>query len=188
LVSFQYPACSLGCIPCACAIFIIAGLGNLICPRSLHMPHRQVLPQCGHPHGSGAGVRTRVARATKRPRGGVARSDLPADHLRLRQSVAAESTQARIYCPALRLTNIARKGRTDACLACARRCHLCLHALPQGPLGRCGRLGAGSRVHATVEDSATSWAKVVSVDMARASDRTILLLVALRDIVVCRWR
>ena len=42
------------------------------------------------------------------------------------QIVAAESTQARICRPALHLTNFARKGGADACLACARRCHLCL--------------------------------------------------------------
>jgi hypothetical protein len=49
-------------------------------------------------------------------------------------------------------------------------------------------LGAGSRVHATAEDSAMFWVKVVSVDIARACDYIILLLVVLRDIVVCRWQ
>jgi hypothetical protein len=40
-------------------------------------------------------------------------------------------------------------------------------------------LWASATVHATAEDSATFWAKVVGVDAARASDRTLLRVLEL---------
>ena len=63
------------------------------------------------------------------------------------QILAAESNQARIHRPATRLTSIVRKGGADARLACARRRHSCLHALPRDSLRQCGRLGVGGSLH-----------------------------------------
>jgi len=88
------------------------------------------------------------------------------------QVLAAEFTQTRLHCPALRRAVIVRNGCLDARFAHAWRRQPCLHAFPRQD-------DVLLWSPAAAEDGATFWSNVVGVDAVRSSDRTLFRVLEL---------